>query len=162
MVDRNPDMPPPEQPPRQDEPARRTAAPLLWIVLLLALLAFGWFIYSQRAGMEVAPDAAPPPPVQIGDGQDAPAERERAADDARRAARDQEAGTADSPRRGRDPARERRPDREAAPGASGAEYPLDATHQRGGTVMVGDRSTHWRRRVQGGLRAAVRAMDAPR
>ncbi|MEN1971219.1 energy transducer TonB [Luteimonas sp. MJ204] len=83
--DRNPNTPPPPpQPPPAAGPERRTAAPLLWIVLLLALLAFGWFIYSQRAGVTTAPEALPPPAVEIGDGQDAAAERERAADDARR------------------------------------------------------------------------------
>ncbi|MGY0611701.1 energy transducer TonB [Luteimonas sp. A501] len=90
---RNPNTPPPPppptpQPPPAVEPERRTAAPLLWIVLLLALLAFGWFIYSQRAGVTTAPETLPPPAVEIGDGQDAAAERERAADDARRQARE--------------------------------------------------------------------------
>lgn len=42
--DRQPDPPPP------DGPRHRTASPLLWIVVLLALVAFGWFVYNQRVG----------------------------------------------------------------------------------------------------------------
>ena len=137
MSDPNPNVPPSSPPsaPPPGEPERRTAAPLLWIVLLLALLAFGWFVYSQRAGVAPEPVPAPPPPVAIGDGQDAAAERERAADDARRAERD------------RREARERRqpapagPDREAAPLTRiEPDYPVEAYRRREeGTVLVGAR-----------------------
>lgn len=124
--DRTPDRPPP------GEPRRRTAAPLLWIVLLLALLAFGWFIYSQRAGVAPAPEPLPPTPVAIDDGREAAAERERAADDARRAARN--AGERDRPA-ARRPARA---DRDATPLTQvEPDYPVDAYRRREeGTVLV--------------------------
>src|SRR5690606_31949248 len=57
MADPNPSRPPPPT------PERKRASPLLWILLLLALLAFGWFIYSQRAGVTTAPEPLPPSPV---------------------------------------------------------------------------------------------------
>ncbi|MEN1940356.1 energy transducer TonB [Luteimonas sp. MJ246] len=126
---RNPDTsPPPPQPPAV-EPERRTAAPLLWIVLLLALLAFGWFIYSQRAGVTPAPDALPPPAIGVDDGQDAAAERERAADDARRQARDDAPPAAPAVA----------PDRDAEPLTRVQPvYPPAAYRDRAeGTVLVG-------------------------
>ena len=124
MADPDPIPPPP------DEPRRRTAAPLLWIVLLLALLAFGWLIYSQRSGVAPPPEPAPPPPVAIGDDRDAAAERERAADEARRARDARPAAPA--------PARAG-PDRDAAPlSRIEPEYPVEAYRRREeGTVLVG-------------------------
>ncbi|HEY4530285.1 MAG TPA: energy transducer TonB [Luteimonas sp.] len=119
-----------DRPPAGD-PARRTAAPLLWIVLLLALLAFGWFIYSQRSGVAPAPEPMPPRPVAIKDGSEAAAQRERAADDARRAARAGDGNTA--------PARTPQPaDREATPLTRiEPEYPVEAYRRREeGTVLV--------------------------
>lgn len=88
MSDPNPNIPdrPHAEPPR--DPERKSSSPLLWILLLLALLAFGWFIYNQRAGVSDAPDPLPPPATELGDARDAAAERERAADDARRASRE--------------------------------------------------------------------------
>lgn len=136
MADPDPQTPSPSRPP--EEPRRRTAAPLLWIVLLLALLAFGWFVYNERSGMGPAPEALPPPPVAIGDGQDAAAERERAADDARRASREARAAG----QRERTPAAppaSAGPDREASPLARvEPEYPVEAYRRREeGTVLVG-------------------------
>jgi protein TonB len=136
MAEPNPNARPPTPPP--GEPQRRTAAPLLWIILLLALLAFGWFIYTQRAGVDTTPEPAPPPATRIGDGQEAAAERERAADDARRASREREA-------RGASPARERAapeatgPDRAATPLTRvEPDYPVQAYRAREeGTVLVG-------------------------
>ncbi|MBJ6977935.1 energy transducer TonB [Luteimonas sp. MC1895] len=138
MANPDPQTPPPSRPP--EEPRRRTAAPLLWFVLLLALLAFGWFIYNQRSGMGPAPEALPPPPVAIGDGQDAAAERERTEDDARRASR--EARAADERDRTRTTApapASAGPDREASPLARvEPEYPVEAYRRREeGTVLVG-------------------------
>ena len=78
MADPDPQTPSPSRPP--EEPRRRTAAPLLWIVLLLALLAFGWFVYNDARHVP-APDSAPPA-LGHRDGKTPPAERERAADDA--------------------------------------------------------------------------------
>ena len=130
MADRDPERNPGR--PAAGEPERRTAAPLLWIVLLVALLAFGWFVYSQRAGVAPAPEPLPPAPVAIDDGRDAAAEQERAADDARRAAREA---------RRRDPAPARMPvraDREATPLTRvEPDYPVEAYRRREeGTVLV--------------------------
>ena len=132
MSDPNPNVPPPSPPaPPPGEPERRTAAPLLWIVLLLALLAFGWFIYSQRAGVAPVPEPAPSP-VAIGDGQDAAAERERAADDARRAGREARDRARPAPATAA-------PDREATPLTRiEPDYPVEAYRRREeGTVLVG-------------------------
>lgn len=130
MADPDPNRTPDRTPDGQPEP--RTAAPLLWIVLLLALLAFGWFIYSQRAGVAPAPEPLPPTPVAIDDGRDAAAERERAADDARRAARD---ASERDPRPARAPVA---PDREATPITRiEPDYPVEAYRLREeGTVLV--------------------------
>ena len=97
MADPNPNIPGPgATPPPEGEPPRKSATPLLWLLVLLALIAFGWFIYSQRAGQSVAPEALPPPAIDIGDARDAAAERERATDDARQRAREREAAAADT------------------------------------------------------------------
>jgi protein TonB len=137
MAEPNPNARPPTEPPR-DEPQRRTAAPLLWIILLLALLAFGWFIYSQRAGVDTAPQPAPPPAVEVGDGREAAAERERAADDARRASREREARQERAARE-RAGAKVAGPDRAAAPLTRvEPDYPVQAYRAREeGTVLVG-------------------------
>ena len=96
MSDPNPNTPE-QNPPPPPATGSKSAAPLLWLVLLLALLAFGWFIYNQRAGQSLEPETLPPPAVDIGDARDAAAERERAADDARRSAREREAEAAPRP-----------------------------------------------------------------
>lgn len=125
MSDPNPNAP--GQAPSRVE--RKSATPLLWLLLLLALLAFGWFIYNQRAGQSMEPEALPPPAVDVGSEQDAAAERERAADDARRAAREREAAA--SPRAA--------PDSDAAPvNRVQPEYPAAAYRAREeGTVLLG-------------------------
>ena len=131
MSDPNPNAPEqrPAQPPAT-EPGRKSALPLLWLVLLLALLAFGWFIYNQRAGQSSLPEALPPPAVGVGDAQDAAAERERAADDARREARERAAAAA---------APAPAPDSEPVPvNRVQPEYPASAYRDRvEGTVLVG-------------------------
>ena len=43
------DMPPPESVPR------KSASPLLWLLVLVALLALGWYFYNQRPIETVAP-----------------------------------------------------------------------------------------------------------
>lgn len=123
----------PSPPPPPTGPERKRATPLLWILLLLALLAFGWFIYSQRSGITTVPEPAPPPAIEIGDGQDAAAERERAADDARRAAEES--------RDAADTAQPAPPERDATPLTRvEPEYPLEAYRKREeGTVLVSAR-----------------------
>ena len=134
MTDRTPNSPPPPPSPPSDplpdEPVRRSASPLLWILVLLALLAFGWFVYNQRAGETAAPEP-PPPVIGSGDDRDAAAERERAADDARRRARDdaREQPQARAPTA---------PDRDPVPRARvEPDYPVEAYRAREeGTVLV--------------------------
>jgi len=53
---------PPPEPPRSDEP-RKTASPLIWILLLIALLAFGWYFYSQRGVVTPPADTTTAPPT---------------------------------------------------------------------------------------------------
>ncbi|GGK06749.1 energy transducer TonB [Luteimonas terricola] len=130
MSDPNPNIPdPPREQPPPPESDRKSATPLLWIVLLLALLAFGWFIYNQRAGVSTAPEPLPPPAVDVGDARDAAAERERAADDVRREARV----------RAPEPASSTGPDSEPElTNRIQPEYPVAAYRDRAeGTVLVG-------------------------
>lgn len=44
------------------EHGSRHVSPLLWLLLLAALLAFGWYFYNRRA-VEVVNDASLPPPA---------------------------------------------------------------------------------------------------
>lgn len=126
IPDRQPGLPP-------GDPERKSSPPLLWIILLLALLAFGWFIYNQRAGVSDVPEPLPPPAVDLGDARDAAAERERAADDARRASRER----APRPRGTTAPATA--PDSDPEPtNRVQPEYPATAYRERAeGTVLVG-------------------------
>jgi len=129
MAEPNPNTPdpPPGQAPR--EPDRTSSVPLLWILLLLALLAFGWFVYNQRAGVAAPPAPLPSPAVVPGDALDAAAERERAADDARREPR----ARAPEARASIGPDSEPEPINRVQP-----EYPVAAYRGRAeGTVLVG-------------------------
>ena len=132
-----PTTPPPSdpQPPRDPVEERKSASPLIWILVLLAVLAFGWYLTNQRGSVSTAPEPAAPPDVAIGDGQDAAAERERAADDARqRAARD----TAEPRTPASDAPSTRQQDRDATP-ITRVEpvYPPTAYRAREeGTVLV--------------------------
>lgn len=72
---------PPRDLPPGDPPPRRGAGTLVWLLLLIALLAFGWYFYNQRGA--VSPPVEPATPVGIGSDQEAAAERERAAAEAR-------------------------------------------------------------------------------
>jgi protein TonB len=47
------------QPPPESLP-RKSASPLIWLLLLFALLALGWYLYSRRGVDVVVPDAVPP------------------------------------------------------------------------------------------------------
>ncbi|MDH5821499.1 energy transducer TonB [Luteimonas sp. RD2P54] len=74
------DRPPSDQPPPGE---RKSASPLLWLLLLIALLAVGWYFYSQRGAVDPPAEPADPvgEPADIGDGTPPPpaSEREQAA-----------------------------------------------------------------------------------
>lgn len=67
---RDPPPPPPtEPPPERVEVERKSSSPLVWLLLIIALLAIGWYFYSQRGPMETPVE--PPTPIgetEIGDG----------------------------------------------------------------------------------------------
>jgi len=48
-------------PPVSDPPPRKSANPLIWILLLIALAAFGWYFYNQRGAVTPPADTTPPP-----------------------------------------------------------------------------------------------------
>lgn len=112
---------------------RKGVSPLIWIVLLLALLALGWWFYnrSMQGGIDTTAPAVTTEPV-ITSEQDAAAQAEReraAANEARRAERERAAAAAAS----KVPA-----DRAVEPLARvQPEYPADAARsQEEGTVLV--------------------------
>lgn len=47
------------QPPPESLP-RKSASPLVWLLLLIALLALGWYFYNRNGTDVVVPDAIPP------------------------------------------------------------------------------------------------------
>jgi protein TonB len=56
--------PPDKQPtglPPSDEAPRKSASPLIWILLLIAVLAFGWYFYNQRGVPQNPVDATATP-----------------------------------------------------------------------------------------------------
>ena len=53
------------EPPRESLP-RKSSSPLLWILLLIALIAVGWYFYSQRGPVN-APEAPPTPERVLAD-----------------------------------------------------------------------------------------------
>ncbi|NZA26041.1 energy transducer TonB [Luteimonas sp. SJ-92] len=68
--------PPPQEPPPGE---RKSASPLVWLLLLIALLAVGWYFYSQRGAVEPPVEPAEPigEPADIGDGTPPPPASER-------------------------------------------------------------------------------------
>jgi protein TonB len=114
------DMPPPESLPS------KSTSPLLWLLVLAALLALGWYFYNQRATETVLPTA--PAITEAGDTQPAPSS-ETPASTATRPAR-----KADTTR----PARAARINRAPEPVARiQPEYPPQALRSREeGTVLV--------------------------
>jgi len=50
---------PPGNPPPPDE-QRKSSSPLIWILVLIALIAFGWYFYNRNAGTEPTGDLTPP------------------------------------------------------------------------------------------------------
>jgi periplasmic protein TonB len=114
------DMPPPESVPR------KSASPLLWLLVLVALLVLGWYFYNQRATETVLPPA--PAITEAGGTQPAPSS-ETPASTATRPAR-----KADTTR----PAGAARINRAPEPVARiQPEYPPQALRSREeGTVLV--------------------------
>lgn len=114
------DMPPPESVPR------KSASPLLWLLVFVALLALGWYFYNQRA----TETELPPTPAITDTGGTQPAPSSEApASTAPRSGR-----KADSTR----PARASRINRDPEPVARiQPEYPPQAFRNREeGTVLV--------------------------
>ncbi len=128
MSDPRPTAPPqrPADPP-PSEPPRKSASPLIWILLLIALIAFAWYFYSQRAPVTPPAEQTTPPAADIGSQQEAAAEQER------------EAAAAREERQREKPAQRRVPaDRDPSPLARvQPEYPAAALRTREeGTVLV--------------------------
>jgi periplasmic protein TonB len=53
MNTRSPDLPPPE-------PQRKSSSPLIWILVLIALIALGWYFYNRHGASEPISDLTPP------------------------------------------------------------------------------------------------------
>lgn len=71
--------PSPAQPDPPEQEPRRTGA-LIWILLLIVLIALGWYLYARRGTTDVPPEPVPigePTPAEIGDGSAPPPARER-------------------------------------------------------------------------------------
>jgi len=54
MNDRPDTNPPPED-------GRKSSSPLIWILILIALIAFAWYFYNRNAGTGSVDDLTPPP-----------------------------------------------------------------------------------------------------
>lgn len=48
----------PQSPPPDAE--RKSSSPLVWILVLIALIAFAWYFYNRNAGSEATGDLTPP------------------------------------------------------------------------------------------------------
>ena len=58
MNQRPADPPPPPPPPPEE--TRKSSSPLVWILVLIALIAFAWYFYNRNAGSEATGDLTPP------------------------------------------------------------------------------------------------------
>lgn len=54
------ERPPPEQDPEHTEAERKSASPLVWLILLIALAAIAWYFASQRDTADVPLDPVAP------------------------------------------------------------------------------------------------------
>lgn len=116
--------PPPTDPPREDPP-RKGPSPLIWILILIALIAFGWYFYNQRTMPDGTAEGLTPPPATS----DAmtPAESSSAEEEPAKATRPEPAARAPAPR-SREVALIEQPQ---------PEYPPEAARARAqGTVLV--------------------------
>lgn len=52
---------PPGNPP--PDPSRKSSSPLVWILVLIALIAFAWYFYNRNAGSESISDLTPLAPI---------------------------------------------------------------------------------------------------
>ena len=68
--------------PAEESLPRKSGAPLLWLLLLLALLAATWFFYDRSASNAVSESTPATAPAIGGDAQQAAAQAERAQADA--------------------------------------------------------------------------------
>lgn len=118
---------PPADPPPPEDPPRKRASPLIWILILIALIAFGWYFYNQRTMPDGTTEELTPPPATS----DAmtPAESSSAEDepDAGKATRPRSSARATAPL-SREPALVEQPQ---------PEYPPEAARAREeGTVLI--------------------------
>lgn len=76
-MNRSNQTPPPPPPP--GDPPPKTAGPLIWILVLIALIAIGWYFYAQRNALDapVEPETPIGEPADIGDGTPPPPASER-------------------------------------------------------------------------------------
>ena len=115
-----------EPPPEVD---RKSSSPLVWILILIALIAFAWYFYNRNAGSESISDVTPPAATSdaMTPAPSSPAEVEAAESEAREKASAREKAAAQRPR-----------DREAALVSQPVpSYPPDAYRAREeGTVVV--------------------------
>src|SRR5690606_13600628 len=123
MNDR-PDNPPPDD-------GRKGSSPLIWILLLIALIAFAWYFYNRNAGSGTVDDLAPP--AATSDAMTPAASSPAEAEAAKAAAR--EKANADAPKA---PARSVPRDRDASLASQPRPaYPPEAYRSREeGTVIV--------------------------
>lgn len=54
-----PANPPPATPPPENPPPK-SASPLIWILVLIALIAFAWYFYNRNRAPEAVTDMTPP------------------------------------------------------------------------------------------------------
>lgn len=119
-------QPPPTDPPPEDPP-RKSASPLIWILILIALIAFGWYFYNQRTMPDGTTEGLTPPPATsdaMTPAESSSAEKEAEAGKAKRPKSVAEATTP----RSREVALIEQPQ---------PEYPLEAARAREqGTVLI--------------------------
>jgi len=87
MNTRPADLPP-------EDPPRRSSSPLIWILVLIALIAFGWYFYNRHAATEPVTDLTPPAAISDAMTPTESASAEKTAAETRRAAKREREKTA--------------------------------------------------------------------